>query len=94
MSDDPDLLDLRAAIDAVNLRLRDLLQERARLVLRVAARKRALGMPMVDAAREQQMLARLLASPGEGFSRDELARVLRVLLRSYRRLCQRAGQTP
>jgi chorismate mutase len=91
MPDDPQLLALRAQIDAVNLRLRDALQERARLVRQVAARKRALGAPMVDVEREQAMLDSLLAGAGEGFAPDELARVLRGLFRAYRRLCVQTG---
>ena len=91
MPDDPPLLALRAQIDTVNLRLRDTLQERARLVQQVAARKRALGAPMVDAAREQAMLDALLTGAGEGFAPEQLARVLRGLFRAYRRLCVQAG---
>ncbi len=91
MPDDPQLLALRAQIDAVNLRLRDVLQERARLVQQVAARKRALGAPMVDAAREAAMLDALLAGAGEGFAPEQLARVLRGLFRAFRRLCVQAG---
>jgi chorismate mutase len=94
MDDDAELHALRGEIDSVNRALRDVLQRRARLVEKIARRKRHLGVPLVDEARERAMLAALLADPGEGFTRDELAAVLDDLLRAYRQLCLRAGTTP
>jgi chorismate mutase len=84
---DPELAALRARVDAVNRALRDLIQERARLVWAIGGRKRVLGLPALDPARERQMLADLVREPGEGFSADELRRVLALLMRAYRRLC-------
>lgn len=84
---DPELAALRQRIDAVNRALRDLIQERARVVRAIAARKRALGLPALDPAREREMLADLLRAPGEGFAVPELRRVLALLMRAYRRLC-------
>lgn len=91
MPEDAELLALRAEIDATNHALRDALQRRARLVERIARRKRALGVALVDPARERAMLDALLQEPGAGFTRDELAAVLTDLLRHFRMLCVRAG---
>jgi chorismate mutase len=91
MGDDPELAGLRAAIDRTNRELCEVLQRRARLVRAVAARKRALGLALVDPARERAMLAAMLDDAGEGFDRAELRQVLRGLLARYRGLCVRAG---
>ncbi len=91
-SDDAAFLrERRAELDRLNREILRGVQERARIVAEVARFKRARGMPAFDAAREQAMLMELLASPGEGFSRAELERLLRVAMRFYRRLARRAG---
>jgi chorismate mutase len=82
----------RAELDHLNHELLQRVQERARIVAAVARFKRARGMPAFDAAREQAMLVELLAAPGEGFSRAELERLLRVAMRFYRRLARRAAE--
>jgi len=94
MHEDAELQQLRAEVDAVNRELRDTLQRRARLVARIAGRKRDLGLPLADRQREREMLEALLAAPGDGFDRDELATVLTQLFACYRRLCERAGRSP
>lgn len=94
MSDDRELHALRAEIDRTNRELRDTLQRRARLVQRIARRKRALGLPPADPAREQAMLQAMLHEPGEGFAREELRDVLTFLLGRYRELCVRMSDAP
>lgn len=94
MRDDADLLALRLQIDAANRELRDTMQKRARLVAEIARRKRALGLPLVDLAREEAMLDALLVEPGDGFTRQELAAALTQLFASYRQLCLRVGSGP
>jgi chorismate mutase len=91
MSIDAELAALRAEVDAVNRDLVDVLQRRARLVIQIARRKRALGVPLLDPAREREMLDAALRAPGPGFARDELARALAALFACYRDLCVRAG---
>ena len=88
---EPELAALRERIDAVNRALRDLLQERARLVREIAARKRAVGLPPVDPERERQMLDDLLRAPGEGFSPPDLRRLLASIMRHYRNLSRAPG---
>lgn len=85
---DPELAGLRQRVDTVNRALRDLLQERARLVRDIATRKRAAGLPPVDPERERQMLDDLLRAPGEGFSPSRLRRLLASIMRHYRSLCR------
>ncbi len=80
----------RAELDRLNLRLVALVQERARLVAEVARFKRERGLPPFDAQREEQMLEALLAQAGPGLLPDELARLLRIAMRFYRRVARRA----
>lgn len=89
---EPELAALRQRIDTVNRALRDLLQERARLVREIAARKRAIGLASVDPERERQMLDDLLRAPGEGFSPTELRRLMASIMRHYRRLSRAPGR--
>ena len=56
---------LRARIDDLNLRLLELLSERAAIAADIGAEQTALGMSQYDPAREQQMLSALVAAnPG------------------------------
>lgn len=84
--EDPELPALRRRMDALNRRLSAALQQRARLVRAIAACKRRLGLPAADPVREQQMLARVLADPGDGFDRDSLRRIWDAVLDESRRL--------
>jgi chorismate mutase len=87
MSDDSELARLRARMDDVNRRLVDALHERARLCRTIGAWKRERGLPAVDAAREQAMLAAMLAAPpADGFSREQLEAVLREVFAASRAL--------
>ena len=83
-------------MDRVNLRLRDLLQERARLVQAIGRFKRRHGLPMVDQLRERAMLRTMLRGAGPGFDRATLARLLRAILAASRarigRLSPRAAR--
>jgi chorismate mutase len=79
-----DLARQRARMDRLNLRLRDLLQQRARLAIDIACWKAARGLPVADPARERAMLAAMLESPGPGFERPALQRLLRAILRESR----------
>jgi|KBSSwiStaDraftv2_1062776.scaffolds.fasta_scaffold710927_2 chorismate mutase len=88
-----ELLRLRAEMDAVNARLAAVLHDRARLCRRIAAHKRAHGLPLADPARERQMLEALLAGalqPGTagGFAPRELEGILRAVFAASRRLVE------
>lgn len=80
----------RQRMDRLNLRLRDLVQERARLAASIARWKHARGASVPDADREIQMLERVLRNPGAGFDRAALARIFAVLFEESRRAAVRA----
>lgn len=80
----PELARQRARMDRLNRRLRDLLQERARLAIGIARWKAERGLPVADPARERAMLAAMLRSPGEGFEPLVLRQLLRAVLRASR----------
>ena len=82
----------RARMDRLNRRLRDLLQERARLAIGIATWKTARGLPVVDAARERAMLSRLLESPPPGFERPVLRRLLGAILQASRETAVQAAR--
>jgi 3-deoxy-7-phosphoheptulonate synthase/chorismate mutase len=84
-----DLASERARIDALNLRLRDLLQERARVVRALARWKRTQGLEIVDHAREAEMLRKVLHEPGEGFDRAALTNLFQAVFRASRELAER-----
>jgi len=84
-----DLASERARIDALNLRLRDLLQERARVVRGLAKWKRAQGLPIADQVREAEMLRAVLHVPGEGFDRATLTNLFQAVFRASRELAER-----
>lgn len=79
---------LRAEMDAINRELLAVLQRRAGLVRRIATHKRAAGLPLVDAEREQQMLAELLAAAGDGYEPAALQRILEAVFAASRELVQ------
>ncbi|MBK6940201.1 MAG: chorismate mutase [Planctomycetes bacterium] len=87
----PRLLALRADVDRINVDLVRTLQQRARLVARVAALKRRLGIPIADVARERAMLRAALEAAGTGFPRSTLARILRCVFDESRRFAARAA---
>jgi 3-deoxy-7-phosphoheptulonate synthase/chorismate mutase len=76
-------------MDALNLRLVALLQERARLALAIGRAKARHGLAAPDPAREREMLRAALRSPPSGFPRAELTRLLRTVLAASRRLVVR-----
>jgi chorismate mutase len=81
-----DLARLRRRIDALNRRLGDVLQARARLCRAIGAWKRANGVAAVDRGRERAMLAAVLARAGPGYSRAALTRILRAVFAESRAL--------
>ena len=90
MPSDPELDQLRAAMDVCNLRLLGVLHERAQLVATIGAWKRAHGLPGADPEREAAMLGRLLqlAKPG-GYPADALESIFRAVFAASRALVER-----
>ena len=59
------LADCRRKIDAIDVELRDLLNRRAGIVEEVVRAKESLGMPIYEAAREEEVVRRATtANPG------------------------------
>lgn len=73
-------------MDRANVRLLAALAARARIATEIGALKRRLGLPASDPRREREMLAQLLASAPQGFSRAALARMLKSVFRESRAL--------
>lgn len=77
-----DLIALRARIDDLNLELLDLVEQRGRLILLIAAVKREAGVPLRDPEREEEMLDQLAAATLGPFSGDELRDIFTALFRA------------
>lgn len=78
---DPDLASHRAAIDAVDQALLELLARRRSLVAELFAHKRGRGLPLVDPARERELIAeRRAAAERLGVPGDLAERVFRAVL--------------
>jgi 3-deoxy-7-phosphoheptulonate synthase/chorismate mutase len=77
-----DLKSLRARVERINLRLLDLLNERARVVLDIHALKQRRGIPAFVPEREQQMLATLSHRNPGPFSDATVRRLFREVFRA------------
>lgn len=76
----PELAGLRARIDAIDDRLIKLLNQRAKLVVKVGALKRATGVPIYAPHREQEVLAKVLAMNGGPLPDRTIEAVYRELM--------------
>jgi chorismate mutase len=81
-------------MDRLNVRLRDLLQERARLAVDIARWKHRRGIAAPDAEREQEMLRRVLVKPGPGFDPGALESIFVAIFSASRRLTVQATVRP
>jgi len=81
-----ELVRARRKMDRANARLVAALAARARIAREIGALKRHLDLPASDPRREREMLANLLRSSPDGFSRAALARILRIVFRESRAL--------
>jgi len=79
----------RDEIDVIDAELVSLLNRRAGLALEVGRRKRGAGLPLRDARRERQILARALrANPGP-LGGAAIERLFRAILAESRRMARR-----
>jgi 3-deoxy-7-phosphoheptulonate synthase/chorismate mutase len=76
--------ELRTRMDRLNQRLLALLEQRARLAIRIGRAKQSLAMPAADPQRERAMLERVLASAGETLAPADLERVFRAIFKASR----------
>ena len=90
-----ELDELRRAIDSVDSRLLELIQERVRLVLEVGAYKKRRNMAVYDPERERRLLDRLTALAKPPLEADTVRRIFERLIDESRRLEQRySGAKP
>ena len=87
MTAEPDrvVADFRTRIDSANAAILAALESRASLVRELVAYKRAKGLPIVDEAREREMLARVSAAAGAGMPRDAVERIFTAIFAESRR---------
>ncbi|MFZ5895995.1 MAG: chorismate mutase [Myxococcota bacterium] len=79
---------LRKAIDQVDRRILDLLEERVRLVLAVGDYKRKNSLPVYDPERERSLLERLSGAARPPLDGDTVRRVFERLIDESRRIEQ------
>ena len=83
---------LRQAIDQVDRRILDLLEERVRLVLAVGDYKRKNSLPVYDPERERSLLERLSRAALPPLDGDTVRRVFERLIDESRRIEQQHVQ--
>ena len=81
-----ELRTLRERIDALDRRIVELLNERARLALEVGETKMATRQPIRDAEREREVLLRVTMGNGGPLPQADLLALYRRLIASTRRL--------
>lgn len=86
VSEGPELVRLRAAIDAVDRQILEKLNERARLVEEVGRHKQSESAPVYAAARERDIVARLRAENPGPFPDAGLPHVFREIISATRSL--------
>lgn len=77
-----ELAPLRARIDDLNLRILDLLQERAQVVVEISRLKEDLDLESHDPDREERMIRELMTRATSGpFGPDEVREIFQALFR-------------
>ncbi len=89
-----ELRKLRQRIDAVDRRIVELLNERARLALEVGERKTANRQPIRDEEREREVLLRVTMGNSGPLPQADLLALYRRLIASTRRLESDARRRP
>lgn len=90
MSSEPSLDELRAAIDATDHALLELVAQRRALVLSIFARKRRLGLPLIDPEREAALLAdRLAFARQRGVPEALASRLISTLLEASHAIAEK-----
>jgi chorismate mutase len=82
-----ELMDCRNAIEVVDRRIVALLAQRMALALRAASAKRAAGLPLVDPAREAEVIDRVVAEGrSHGLPADGVEKVFERIVAMSRRV--------
>jgi chorismate mutase / prephenate dehydratase len=81
-----DLLESRGKIDEVDRKIVELIEERMKLAVDIAAYKRSVGKPIFDAAREEEKLTTLSALADSDFNQKAIADLFKQIMSLSRRL--------
>lgn len=76
----------RKRIDALNLQLLELLNERAKCAQGIAEVKKQKMLPILDAERERQVIEAMLAKNAGPLSDDSIRRIFECIMAEHRRL--------
>lgn len=79
----------RARIDALNGKLVDLLNERARCALGIAGLKKQKALPVQDPVREREVLENVVRDNQGPLSHDALIRIFNCIMEEHRKLEER-----
>jgi chorismate mutase-like protein len=74
------LNELRRAIDEIDSRLAELLNERARLAIKIGRAKSQMGAPLVAPEREVQVLERVAQESRGPLRQDDLRRIFEAII--------------
>jgi chorismate mutase-like protein len=83
---DQRILNLRNAIDTVDSRIIELLQERSSLAKEIGMVKKEIGMEILDPAREGKILKKLASGAKGPMDADALVRIYDVIMQESKRL--------
>jgi chorismate mutase len=81
-----ELSDWRKRIDALNLQLLELLNERAKCAQAIAELKKKKMLPIYDPLREQQVFEAVLGKNGGPLTDEAIRRIFECIILEHRRL--------
>lgn len=81
-----DLAECRVRIDAIDIQLLNLLNERTKIVERIGTIKRSLTLPIYEPKREDQVLANVLSHNAGPLEPDAIRRVFERIMDEMRTL--------
>jgi chorismate mutase len=83
-----DIAAWRKRIDAIDRKLLELVNERAKCALEIGRIKQKSGLPVLDAGREKEIFDRIRRLNGGPFSGDAVVSIFRCLIGESRKLEQ------
>lgn len=81
-----ELADWRGRIDELNLKLLEILSDRARCALAIAELKKKKMLPVLDATRERQVLDAVISRNPGPLSNDAVRRIFECIMAEHRGL--------
>ena len=81
-----ELSDWRRRIDAMNVQLLELLNERAKCALEIAVIKKKKMLPVLDGERERQVIDAMLSRNPGPLADDSVRRIFECIMAEHRRL--------